>query len=144
MPSINKAIQNITPESFAKYGVILDFSPSFDGAFEILVREAEQPWRMAVYRPANRTCDCLENHPTSMESFEPVRGTSLLIVAAHDTPNDFEIFLLDTPVCLHKGIWHNAVALSDGVLIRVNENLEVSSDFHNLHAPVGIRCIDTL
>ena len=141
MLNASKQIKNITAESFEKYGVILDFTPDFEGSFEILVREPEKPWRMAVYRPTDRVCSFLENHPDSLESFEPQRGVSLLIVAVNDSPNDYEVFVLDKPVCLYKSIWHNSIALTDDVLIRVNENLEVECEFHHFDKNLEIQCV---
>ena len=134
-------IQNITEESFRPYGTVLDFTGAFEGKFEILVRETEQPWRMAVYRPDERSISFLENHPDSIESFEPVRGTSLLVVAGHDTPGDYAVFLLDKPVCLHKGVWHGVIVLSADVVIRVNENLEVESEFHHFDKSIRAVCV---
>ena len=126
-----KQIMNITFETFEKYGKVLDFTPGFEGKFEIVVREPDQPWRLAVLTVKNRTSAFLENHPQSMESFEPVRGTTLLLVAENHCPDDFEVFLLDKPVCLYKGIWHDVIALSDDILIRISENLDVISEFHH-------------
>lgn len=127
---IQKPIKNITSNNFEKYGKILEFSKEFEGHFEIIVRESVQPWRLAVLRVRNRVSTFLENHPESMESFEPVKGTTLLIVSENHCPDNYEVFLLDKPVCLHKGIWHDVVALSDDILIRVAENLEVECEFH--------------
>lgn len=134
-----KQIKNITFETFGKYGKILDFTPGFEGKFEIIVREPDQPWRLAVLTVKNRASAFLENHPQSMESFEPVRGTTLLLVAENHCPDDLEVFLLDKPVCLYKGIWHAVVALSDDILIRISENLDVISEYHyftNEYTPV--------
>ena len=136
---IQKSIKNITRGNFEKYGTILDFTPGFEGHFEVIVKEPDQPWRLAVLTVRNRVSTFMENHPESMESFEPVRGTTLLLVAENDTPDDFEVFLLDQPVCLHKGIWHDVVALSEDILIRIAENHDVTSEFHYFHegfAPV--------
>ncbi len=135
---MSKLIQNITKNNFSPYGYVLDFSDNTTDEFEIIVKESESPWRMAVYRPHSRDCDFLENHPDSMESFEPTKGISLLIVAEKNTPNNFSVFLLDKPVCLYKGIWHNVMALSEDVLIRVTENLEVESEYHYFDKKIQI------
>ena len=132
-----KPIRRINKEDFQKYGYVLDFSEDFEGGFEIVVTEPNEPWRLAVYRPANQSCDVLEKHPGSMESFEPQKGTALLLVAETEHPEKFETFLLDRPVCLYSGIWHNVISLSENVLIRVTENAEVTSDFYNLPTPVS-------
>jgi ureidoglycolate hydrolase len=133
---MQKPIMNIVAENFEKYGKVLEFTKEFEGNFEIIVREPSQPWRLAVYRVSSRTSVSLENHPDSMESFEPVRGTSLLVVAENHCPDDYEVYLLDKPICLHKGIWHDVVALSDDVLIRVTENHDVTCEFHHFRHPL--------
>lgn len=127
---LTTSIKNITAENFERYGKVLEFSKDFEGHFEIMVREPAQPWRLAVLRVKNRVSTFLENHPDSMESFEPVRGTTLLIVAENNNPDDYEVFLLDKPVCLQKGIWHDVVALSDDIFIKITENIEVGCVFH--------------
>ena len=128
----SKSIQILTQSAFAPFGTVLEFPAESTNRFEIIVREPDHPWRLAVFRDNKRSATKLENHPTSMETFEPVRGTTLLLVAEHDLPDDFSVFLLDKPICLHKGVWHDVVALSDEVLIRITENLEVFSEFHAL------------
>jgi ureidoglycolate hydrolase len=128
----SKPIQILTQSAFARFGTVLEFPAESTNRFEIIVREPDHPWRLAVFRDNKRFATKLENHPTSMETFEPFRGTTLLLVAEHDSPDDFSVFLLDKPICLHKGIWHDVVALSDEVLIRITENLEVYSEFHIL------------
>ena len=133
---MQRPIRTIHTDTFSRYGQVLDFSKDFDGAFEILVRESAAPWRIAAYRPQNRESLFLENHPDSMETFEPVRGVSLLLAAENHCPEDFQVFLLDRAVCLKKGIWHDVVALSDEVLLKVTENMEVSCVFHNFEKPV--------
>ena len=132
---LKKPVLTLERERFAPYGAILDFSPGYTGFFEVLVSESGHPWRLAVYRDNRRASTFLENHPDSMETFEPVRGVALLLVAIPQRPEDFDVFLLDRPVCLHKGIWHDVGALSDDLLIRVTENLEVESVFHTFEAP---------
>ena len=127
-----KHIQTINQAAFAKFGMVLEFPSDSTNRFEIIVREPDHPWRLAVFRDNKRSATKLENHPTSMETFEPVRGTTLLLVAENESPDDFTVFLLDKPICLHKGVWHDVVALSDDVLIRITENLEVHSEFHTL------------
>lgn len=123
-------IKNLTAVSFAEYGRIIEFSEGFDGFFEIVISEEEKPWRLAVYRPSKRTFTFMENHPDSMESFEPVKGIALLMVAKNNSPHEYEIFLLDKPVCLYKGIWHDVVSLSEDILIKISENHQVTSEFY--------------
>lgn len=124
-------IKNITKESFQRYGTVIEFSENpEDPRFEVVVKESNHPWRLAVLRVVEREFDRLECHTMSLESFEPVSGTGILIVAEHAQPHQFEAFLLDKPVCLHKGIWHQMITLSSETIVKIAENLEVSSQFH--------------
>lgn len=124
-------IKNITKESFQHYGTVIEFSENpADPRFEVVVTESNHPWRLAVLRVVEREFDRLECHTMSMESFEPVSGIGLLIVAEHARPHQFEAFLLDKPVCLNKGVWHQMITLSSETIVKIAENLEVSSQFH--------------
>lgn len=126
-------IKNITKESFKPYGTVIEFSenPS-DPRFEVVIVEENHPWRLAMFRVVEKDFDTLECHTMSLESFEPVSGTGLLIVAEHDKPEQYEAFLLDKPVCLNKGVWHQMITLSQETIVKIAENLEVSSEFYNL------------
>lgn len=126
-------IKQITKDSFKPYGTVIEFSENpVDKRFEVVVTESDHPWRLAVLRVVEREFDQLECHPMSMESFEPVSGTGLLIVAEHDKPEQFEVFLLDKPVCLNKGVWHQMITLSTETIVKIAENLEVSSEFYSM------------
>ena len=130
-----KQIRTIDRESFAPFGNVLAFSNEDAKPFEIIVREASHGWRMAVYQPPAAPCLFLEKHPDSRESFEPIRGIALLLVATEDAPAEFETFVLDKPVCLYSGIWHNCIVLSSDALLGVTENDEVASEFYQLDRP---------
>ena len=54
-------------------------------------------------------------------------------------PHEIHAFLLDTPVCLYKGVWHEVIALSQEALYKITENREVSSQFHPLEHPLGFQ-----
>ena len=137
-----KIIETITAESFAPNGKVLQFSGEKpDTCFEIIVTEEKSPWRLAMFRVKNTECLRLECHPTSLESFETVRGTGNLLAAAPETPHDYHAFLLDCPVCLHKGVWHNMVTLSAETIVKIAENLEVNSEFFELPSPIAAAVI---
>lgn len=124
-----KPIRNIIVDSFSKYGTILEFSNNFEGVFEIIIKQPDGGWRLAVLRHSQKTGKVMECHPDSKESFEPLSGMLLLIVAEHQTPADFEVFLLDKPVCLHEGIWHQVISLAAESQVKITENYEVDSEF---------------
>lgn len=134
-------ILNITRDNFIKYGKILEFTPGYKEEFEIIVREPGQGWRLAVYRVSEKSIKTLENHPTSMESFEPLKGVALLIVAENSDPEGFEVFLLDKPVCLDKGIWHQVIALSEEAQVKITENIEVTTEFHRLSSELRVKYV---
>lgn len=128
-----KEILYITRDNFKSYGWVLDFSENAqEERFEVIVSEDVNPWRIAMFRVKIRECNRLEAHPDSMESFEPVSGCGLLIVAMPETPKEYQVFLLDRPICLKKGIWHEVITISKEALFKITENKEVSSKFYML------------
>lgn len=133
------SLQSIQKENFNKYGKILEFSDSCKEPFEVIITEENSPWRLAVFRYSNKTVGRMECHPQSLESFEPLKGVTVLIVAPHDHPQDFEAFVLDRPVCLYKGIWHQVLSLSDEAQVKIAENLEVSSQFYDFETELELR-----
>jgi ureidoglycolate hydrolase len=126
-----KAINIITSDKFKQYGKIIELTPNHVDGFDVLITETGHGWRIAVFEVKRKTTGIMENHPLSMESFEPMFGTSLLIVAENCMPEAFEIFLLDKPVCLYAGVWHQIISLSDVSQVKITENLEVTSEFYN-------------
>ena len=125
-----RKIRNITSDNFGKYGTVIEFTPGYREDFEIRVRQDEGGWRLAVFRVPNRCAQLMENHPNTKESFEPLQGTILLIVAENNLPAEFEVFLLDKPICLHEGVWHQVLALSAEAQVKIVENIEVSTEFY--------------
>ena len=138
-----KEIQYITRDNFEPFGWLLDFSENpLDERFEVVVKEEINPWRIAMFRVKIRETDRLESHSESMESFEPVSGCGILIVAAKDTPKDYEAFLLNRPICLKKGVWHEVITISEESIFKITENKEVSSEFYSLNKRVGVAFLE--
>lgn len=132
-------LQCITRETFEPYGTVLEMLPSGDDRFQVLVTESQEPWRLAVFQYRNHQVAQLEAHPTSMESFEPLSGLSVLVVATPSAPDELQAFLLDKPVCLEKGVWHQTLALTPKAQVKITENLEVlGTIFHDLKQPIGV------
>jgi ureidoglycolate hydrolase len=125
-----REIKYINKENFFKYGVVLEMTENAESGFEILLSEKDYGWRIALFKYNTRKASVLENHPTSKESFEPVSGVSLLIVAENKSPEQFEIFILDKPICLYEGVWHQVVTLSQSSMVKITENIEVTSEFY--------------
>ncbi|MEG2036747.1 MAG: ureidoglycolate lyase [Ruthenibacterium sp.] len=132
-------IEIITQTSFAPFGTVLAFSENPpDPRFEIKATEPNSPWRMAMFCVTIKKALRLECHPHSKESFTPVSGTGILLCAAAKTPDKMHAFLLDTAVCLDKGVWHEVIALSEKALYQITENLTVASEFYQLAAPICV------
>ena len=131
-------LENINHECFKPFGTILEFTPDVTTGFHVFVREEKSPWRLALLRFDRHCVERIENHPESMESFEPLEGASVLLVAENESPENLRAFLLDKPVCLFKGVWHDVLALSSEAKVKITENLEVTSEYHNLKKPVRV------
>lgn len=132
-----KPILNITPSAFSKYGTVLTFTDKCVDGFEIVVRAENTGWRIALLEFSRKTTKVVENHPHSKESFEPISGMSLLMVAENSTPEEFEVFLLDQPICLNEGVWHQVISLSEVSKVKITENLEVECEYHQLQNEVS-------
>lgn len=132
-------IQNITKESFDKYGTIIDFTgKTEEPEFEIIIEHREDPWRIAMLRVKSREFTELEKHPSSLETFEPVEGMCLLMLSLGTEKSDYEVFLLDRPVCLNKGVWHGITVLTEDAKVKITENLEVQTEFYYLERPMKL------
>ena len=139
---IFSAIKSITPENFQKYGVVLELPSDSEkksrgeSQFKVLTSQPHAGWRLAYLIVRNRTLQRLESHPLSMESFEPVRGVSLIIVAPKENPEKVETFVLDKPVVLYAGVWHDVLTLSEEAEIKITENADIVTEYHNLKSEV--------
>jgi ureidoglycolate hydrolase len=134
-----KAIQNITKNNFGKYGTIIDFTGKpGNPEFEVIITHKDDPWRIAMLRVKDRDFTELENHPSSLETFEPVEGMCLLLLSLGTEKSDYEVFLLDRPVCLNKGVWHGIATLTHVSKVKITENLEVDTEFYRLDKPMKV------
>ncbi|OGF50197.1 MAG: hypothetical protein A2231_01810 [Candidatus Firestonebacteria bacterium RIFOXYA2_FULL_40_8] len=119
-------IQFPTKENFKKYGKILEGTKKTHSSkktqYEVLTGSKSAGWLLAYLVVRNRVSKCIEQHPTSKESFEPVKGICLLIVAPVKAPNKIETFVLDKPIVLDEGVWHDVVALSEEAEVKIAEN----------------------
>ncbi len=133
-------IKNPTRENFKKYGTLIDFTEDQGGPdFQIVIRHEEDPWRIAVLRVKERGFTELERHPRSYETFEPMEGMTLLLLSLGTDPAEYEVFLLDRPVCLNKGVWHGIVTLTEEAKVKITENLMVETEFHKFQRPMEVR-----
>lgn len=123
-------LESVTKEAFAPFGTVMEFPGDCTDCFYIVDTEEEKPWRVAVFRYSNREIKRIECHPSSKETFEPLKGITVLLVAEHETPENYHAFILDKPVCLKKGVWHQTLALTPEAQVKITENLEVESVFY--------------
>lgn len=123
-------VQNITKSCFKPYGWLIDYpkktAPKSKNLFRVVVREPKGGWRIAYLVVRDKVLDRLEQHPGSLESFEPVFGRALLYVALKKDPACIRCFLLDKPVILKKGIWHGIVTLGKECDVKITENARVT------------------
>jgi ureidoglycolate hydrolase len=135
-----KEVLTLSKEKFDRYGKILEFSLG-KKEWEILVTEKKIGWRIALLEIERREIKRLERHPDSMETFEPVSGMGLLSVADKD-PGDFEVFILDRPVCLYKGIWHEVATLTEKAKFKITENYDVKCEYFDFEKPFVFKVIE--
>lgn len=133
-----KTLQSVQRETFLPYGEVLEFPAGIEETFCIITTEEKEPWRLAVFRYTNKEIQRMECHPTSRESFEPLHGLTVLVAATHENPEEYEAFILDKPVCLKKGIWHQVLALTEEAQVKIVENLEVKSEFYDLEKEIRV------
>jgi ureidoglycolate hydrolase len=129
-------IKTITKESIAKYGIMLEHINQEDG-YEPLVKVTSKGWIWAILTFKNKNTDYIECHPTSKESFEPVFGTSLIILSVPEDPTKHEIFLLDKTIMLNEGVWHNVLTISDVSRVKITENNDVTSEYFRYAKPIS-------
>ena len=128
-------IQHLTPDAFAPYGTLIRYTAAKNDGWEIVIRSDSQGWRIALLEFDRKETNRLEYHPESKETFEPIEGVALLLVAPHDTPEAVEVFVLDQPICLNQGIWHQVISLSEKTLVKITENLDVDCVYYDFDTP---------
>jgi hypothetical protein len=124
-------VKTVGKSNFSKYGVILEHVNQIDG-YEPLVKVDSRGWIWAILTFNNRTIERIEHHPASKESFEPVFGTAMILVAPAGHPDNVELFLLDKAVMLHEGIWHQVMSLSEVSRVKITENSDVTAEYYEL------------
>ena len=127
-------VRRISPRTFCAYGRVIGYPQRHragrsSNLFRIVLRQPRAGWRIAYLVVRDRSIQRLEQHPESFESFEPVRGRSLLFVARRKDPAAIRCFLLDRPVVLNKGLWHGIVTLGRESDVKITENSRVRTLF---------------
>ena len=125
-------IHKLSAVSFRAYGRIIYYPQknrkgTKRNLWRVVFKENERlGWRIAYLIVRDKAIKRLEKHPFSYESFEPVRGKSLLFVTRKKDLKTLKCFLLDQPIILNKGIWHGIVTLGWETEIKITENARVS------------------
>ncbi len=130
-------MKKITTGSFKRYGRVIGYrgksSYGKKSLFRIVIREPRGfGWRIAYLVVRDKAIKRLEQHLHTYESFEPVKGRSLLYLSVSKDPHKIECFLLDRPVVLYKGIWHGVVTLGRESEIKITENARVKSAYWDI------------
>lgn len=126
-------MKKINTNKFGIYGWVINYPDKKSKSkkknlFRIVLRESRSlGWRIAYLIVRDKAIDKLEQHPESFESFEPVRGKSLLYLSNSKNAAEIKCFVLDRPVILKKGIWHGVVTLDREAEIKITENAKVKS-----------------
>jgi ureidoglycolate hydrolase len=133
-------LRKLTHKSIRPYGCIIDAEcvscKPGDNGFGILFSERSKGWRIAYLVVKKRTITRLENHPNTAETFEPATGQAAIALAPHNSPDNFKVFLLDKPVVLKKGVWHNVTRLTKDCGIKICEGIKVREVYHELAKPI--------
>ena len=128
-------------KNFKKYGLIIEWegpeNKKENNQFRIVLRQPKvKGWRIAYLIVREKLVKFLEKHPLSYESFEPVKGKAVLYVSNKKIPEQIEAFILDKPVILFNGIWHNVLSLTKETHIKITENDKVTLIRHILPQPI--------
>jgi ureidoglycolate hydrolase len=129
-------IKKLTHKNIKPYGWIIDREFIKDNGrgdkFGVLLKERSSGWRIGYLILRKKKFKKLENHPNSLETFEPVKGKAVIALSPNKRPHNMEIFLLDKPVVVKKRVWHDTAAVSKECEIKIFENIEVKTEHHYL------------
>ena len=141
----------LNAEAFAPFGVILEnLEPkaeaiaSNSNEFRVIDKSVNKDgWRLAIYIVRERVLTSIQQHPDTRESFEPVSGMSVIVVAPPNEQEKLAAFVLDKPVVLAEGTWHAMLALSKEAIVKIAENNVLSSVNVTLERPMSIGLVST-
>lgn len=128
MTVVNIPIRHLDRDSFRPYGRIIEYPhKSKKGKVKNLWRivwTENKPlgWRIAYLVLRDKSLRRLECHPYSDESFEPIKGQSVLIVTRQKNLNKLKGFVLDKPIVLRKNTWHGVITITSETEIKITEN----------------------
>lgn len=130
-------VKRLTGKSVKPYGRIIDDSCVEDDGrgnrFGILLRQPSEGWRIGYLILRDKSIKRLERHTDSPETFEPVKGRAVIALAKELSPDSAELFFLDKPVVVNKGVWHEVLAISPRCELKIFENIEVKTEYYSLN-----------
>ena len=128
-------MRKINSRNFKRYGWVIEGhakkpKDKRKSLFSIVLTEPlKSGWRIAYLLLRDKAAVYLERHIDSFESFEPIRGETLIYVTDLKDKKRIKCFYLDKPVILKKGIWHNVITLGEQSEIKITENAKVRCDY---------------
>lgn len=129
-------VRKLTRERIKPYGRIIDRACVKDNGrgnrFGVLLKEPSNGWRIGYLILRDRVIKRLERHTDSLETFEPVKGKAVIALAKKGLPDSAELFFLDKPIVISKGIWHEVLAVSGKCEIKIFENIDVETEYYSL------------
>ena len=136
-PERDLSLERLTHASIKPFGYIIDRScikrdSGKENGFGVLLRTRSKGWRIAYLIVRKRVMTRLECHPDTLETFEPVKGRGVIALASHSRPKDVRFFILEAPIVLKKGIWHEVATLTREWEIKICENFSVKEDYYKL------------
>lgn len=126
-----------TSKTFRHYGKIIEYPQQKKNArgmvrnlWKIIHTElGPVGWRVAYLVLRDKSIGRMECHPNSDETFEPVRGRFLMFISKTRELKDIQVFEIDKPVIVFKGIWHGVVAIGAEAEIKITENADVACQY---------------
>jgi len=129
-------VKKLTAKNMKPYGRIIDGACVKDeghgNSFGVLLKEPSKGWRIGYLILRDKSIGRLERHTDSLETFEPVKGKVVIALAKKSAPESAELFFLDKPVVVNKGIWHDVLAVSRACEIKIFENIKVKTEYYSL------------
>ena len=135
-------VKKLTKKNIRSYGRIIDGScvkgNGCGNRFGIFLKEPSKGWRIGYLILRNKFIERLERHTDSLETFEPVKGRAIIALAKAANPKAAELFFLDQPFVVNKGVWHDVLAVSRVCEIKIFENIEVKTEYYSLNKDLVI------
>jgi ureidoglycolate hydrolase len=135
-------IKKLTHAGIKPYGRIIDASCVDDDGrrnnYGVLLKEPSKGWRIGYLIVRLKYIESLERHTDSPETFEPVKGKIVIALAKPRMPERYELFYLDKPIVVNKGVWHDVLAMSGVSELKIFENIEVKTERYSLSRSIMI------